>query len=384
MPGKWDWLRDEIKGIELLRSAPLIFRFISGKLKGPDDLIKCALCPNMCRHACPISIVDGKETTSPTGKARTAFFIREGKLELNLENLEPLYMCLSCNACSEWCPFEFSVADLVRTIKETALQKGVVFKEFKEVFENLERYGYIYGEPQLQEEIKSGNILYLRGCTIRENYPELEKKVLRVLNALGEEAFTINEKCCGIPAYNLGNIGLFKKLAREQAEIINSSGAEVVVTSCPSCAYAYKVIYPEYGVKIKPKVLHITEFVKEKLNKLKNLKLKDTITFHDPCKLAIGLNEPEILEEILSKIEGLEIKAPRRKGKETFCCGYGGSAISRLKSELADEIARERLKELQEEAELIVTACPTCKLALQSNDGRVVDIMELLYEALEG
>ena len=73
MPGKWDWLRDEIKGIELLRSAPLIFRFISGKLKGPDDLIKCALCPNMCRHACPISIVDGKETTSPTGKARTAF-----------------------------------------------------------------------------------------------------------------------------------------------------------------------------------------------------------------------------------------------------------------------------------------------------------------------
>lgn len=383
MPGKWDWLKDEVKGIKLIKNTPFIFRFISGKFKGSDDLVKCALCPNMCRHACPVSIVDGKETTSPSGKARTAFFIREGRLELNLENLKPLYMCLSCNACMEWCPFDFSVADLIRPIKEKAIQKGIVFDEFRNLFENLERYGYVYGEPPRREEIKSGNLLYLRGCTIRENYPELEEKTLKVLNALGENAFTIDEKCCGIPAYNLGNIELFKKLAKEQAKLINSSAADIAVTSCPSCAYAYRVIYPKYGIKIKPKVLHITEFLKEKLNNLKGLKFKETITFHDPCQLAIGLNEPKILEEILSHIEGLQIKPPRRRGKETFCCGYGGSAVSLLNPKLANEIAKERLKELQEEAELIVTACPTCKLALQSNGGKVIDLVELLYRIME-
>ncbi|USG99288.1 (Fe-S)-binding protein [Thermococcus argininiproducens] len=381
MPRKWDWLKDEIKGLELIRSAPLIFKFISGKLNGPDDLVKCALCPNMCRHACPISIVDGKETTSPAGKARIAFFIRDGKLELNLENIEPLYMCLSCDACTQWCPFEFSVSNLTRPIKEEAVKKGITFKEFSEVFKNLKEYGYVYGEPKDEKMVRDGNILYLRGCTIREKYPEVEKKTSKVLESLGYKPFTTSEKCCGIPAYNLGNITLFKKLAKEQAEIINSSGADVVVTSCPSCAYAYRVLYPKYSIKINPKIFHITEFLE---GKIKGLKTKGRVTFHDPCKLAIGLKRPELLEKLLLSIEGLEVKSPRRKGKETFCCGYGGSAISRLNAQLADEISNERLKELREEAEVIVTACPTCKLAFESNYGKTLDIAELLYDVLRG
>jgi len=84
---------------------------------------------------------------------------------------------------------------------------------------------------------------------------------------------------------------------------------------------------------------------------------------------------------VLSKVEGLEVAAPRRSGKETFCCGHGGSAVSRLNPKLADEIARERANELGEEAKLVITACPTCKMALEGvGDFKVLDLVEFIHD----
>ncbi|GAB6101965.1 (Fe-S)-binding protein [Thermococcus atlanticus] len=372
MPGKWDWLKDEIGFSNLLTGGRMILRVISGKLSA-DDLTKCALCPNMCRHACPVSIVEGRETTSPAGKARVAFMIREGRLELNTENLEPLYMCLSCDICSLYCPFEFSVADLIRPVKEDAVRKGVIFEEFRGVFENLERYGDVYGAKK-EEKDGRGEILYIRGCTIRNELPELGEKTLDLLRKLGFEVFTIDETCCGIPAYNLGNIELFKKLAAENAERINRSGAEIVVTSCPSCAYAYRVLYPGHGIRIRPRVFHIAEFLKDKVGGMKGGTYR--VTYHNPCRLALGLGQKELLKDLLSGIEGIELRAP---GKELFCCGHGGSAVSRLNPELAEEIAEERRKQLMEGADTAITACPSCKLALGGDGLKVLDIAEFLW-----
>ena len=385
MPDKWDWLKEELKGIKAIKNIPLILKFIGGKIKGPDELVKCALCPNMCRHVCPVSIIDGKETTSPAGKARIAFFIREGLIEFSKDNIEPLYMCLSCNICAIYCPFGFSVSDLIRSVKEDAVKRGIIFEEFRDVFENLEKYRNVYGElSETQENNKEGDVLYLRGCTVRKYYPDFSVKVFQLIKSLGYNPFVIDEHCCGIPAYNLGNIDLFKKIAYEQAEKINAVNPKLVVTSCPSCAYAYRVLYPKYGININARVLHITEFIEENFESLPKLKLNETVTIHDPCKLAIGLEKPEIIKKILEKIEGIEIKLPRRYGKETFCCGQGGSSISRLNPKLSEEIAKERINELKEESALIVTACPTCKKTFEDHGEKVIDITEIILKAMEG
>ena len=374
MPGKWDWLKGEIGLSNFLTGGKMILRVISGKLSA-DDLTKCALCPNMCRHACPVSIVEGRETTSPAGKARVALMIREGKLELNLDNLEPLYTCLSCDICTLHCPFEFSVADLIRPVKEETVRKGIVFEEFRDVFRNLEEHGDVYGARSTEED-GSGRVLYIRGCTIRNELPELGEKAFSLLEKLGFDVFTINETCCGIPAYNLGNIELFKKLAAENARKINQSGAEIVITSCPSCAYAYRVLYPEYGIRLRPEVFHIAEILE---NRLEGMKAEGEVTYHNPCRLALGLKQRELLKSILGKFEGLEVREPR---KEFFCCGHGGSAVSRLKPELAREIAEERRQQLKEGANRVITACPSCKLALDGGELEVLDIAEFVYQML--
>jgi Fe-S oxidoreductase len=381
MPGKWDWLKDELRASGLAGATPLVIRFISGRLRGADDLVKCALCPNMCRHACPVGIVDGRETTSPAGKTRAALLLRQGRLQPTLENVSPLYTCLSCNACSVWCPFGFSVADLVRPVKEKAAGGGSIFKEFREVFENLEKHGYVYGEPKREDSGLHGDLLYLRGCTLREKQPGVAEKAEHVLEELGYRPFTIDEACCGIPAYNLGNTRLFKRVAEKQAEKINSSGAGIIVASCPSCVYAYRVLYPKHGVKINAEVNHIAEFLE---GRLKGFKGEGRVVIHNPCKLAFALGKPKALYNTLSSVEGLTVREPRRSGGETFCCGYGGSAVPRLNPQLARRIALERGVELTEEAETIVTACPTCKLALESNGFKVLDVMELLHSFTSG
>ena len=116
MADKWDWLKDEISGFKMISKLPVVLKFLRGKTKGADYITKCTLCPNMCRHACPVGIVDGKETTSPSGKARIGFLVREGVLSESLENLYPLYMCLSCGCCESWCPFDFSVSDILQPL----------------------------------------------------------------------------------------------------------------------------------------------------------------------------------------------------------------------------------------------------------------------------
>ncbi len=385
MPGKWDWLKEELSGFSMLTKLPTMTKFLKGKISGPDDMTKCSMCPNMCRHACPISIVDGKETTSPAGKSRIGMMIENDVLSLNEENLLPIHMCLSCGCCENWCPFDFSVSDILRPVKKRAVEKAIVYEEFVELFDNLRKNGTIYGEIEEQNNFANdGDVLYLRGCEYREGNSEVIDKTMSVLNKVGTDPFILSdEECCGIPAYNSGNIGLFEKLIEKMSERISESGADKVVTSCPSCAYAYKKLYPEFGQNIDAEISHIVEFLEEKKIKFNLKRESDEFTFHEPCKLVNGLEKKESMQDLLDRI-GLSVKIPRRNGDETFCCGSGGTTVPRLNEELSSEVAQERLSELKKLSDEIITSCPTCKQTFENADEevKVHDIAEIVDSLL--
>lgn len=380
MPGKWSWLLEEV-GLRKLLASPLVYNYILGRVRGASDLVKCALCANMCRHACPVSIVGGRETTSPAGKARLATLADKGFVELDSSVAAALYACLSCDACKRWCPFEFSVADLLRPLKARALASGLAPPGVRAVLSNLRRYGYAYGEPKPSREQK-GELLYLAGCTAREYFPEIAEKSVRLLESMGFNVAVVNEKCCGVPAYYAGDVDLARDLAETLMEQVRSSGAETVVTSCPSCAHALLNLYPGFGARLKQRVLHMVELLAEHLDKLGPRGRGLRVTYHDPCKLSHALGLPEALRGLLVKL-GVEVADPRRRGLETFCCGYGGG-LAFSHQGLADEVARERLSELLERADVVVTACPACKLAFTRAGGRALDIAELAYGLVGG
>ncbi len=385
MPDKMDWLKDEMSGVSKLTQFSTVMKFLKGKVSGPSDVVKCAMCPNMCRHACPISIVDGKETTSPAGKSRVGMMLENEVLRFNEENVFPLQMCLSCGCCENWCPFDFSVSDILRPQREESIKQGVDFKQFDEMFKALEMHGSVHGKVGKEKNYpEEGEVLYLRGCEFRENDQRVIDKTMQLFEKLDESAFVLpGEECCGIPAYNAGNTALFEELAKKMAKKINMSSAKKVVTSCPSCAYAYERLYPEFSQGLDVEVLHMVEYLEEKKRLLNLEKKGGSVTFHEPCKLVNGLGKKKSMRDVLEN-SGLSLKIPRRSGEKTFCCGYGGTTVSRLNEELSSSINEERLKELKGLSKNIVTACPSCKEAFQDNHGdvKVYDIAELFNRLL--
>lgn len=382
--GKDSWILDAIKGSAFGTKLSALKKFLFEKSK-VEDLTKCALCPNMCRFSCPISIVDGKETTSPAGKSRIAFLLRKGYIEKNIENVLPLYYCLSCNVCSTWCPFEFSVGDVIRPIRGEIMRQGVYPESLRDVLENLRNYHCVYGEIEGNAQYpKDGDTLYIRGCLVRKFYPQATDKAIELLRILGYNPLILdNEKCCGYLAYEIGDDDTFIEIATKNAEELNSLGINTIVTACPECAYTYRVLYPQYKIKIKAKVYHITEIIKMHLDKLNFREKKETVTIHDPSKLAINLDQPNILTDILSRIPKLKVKLPMRHGKNTFECGNGNNLLTWIDADLLEMINLERLKELNEESEIIITASYACKKGLEDVGGKVYDITEYVLDAIK-
>ena len=76
-----------------------------------EQLLNCALCPNMCRNECPVVQVLGREAVSPSGKARLAEMLKQGQLTWKEDLLEAITNCLGCRGCTITCPFPYFSAD---------------------------------------------------------------------------------------------------------------------------------------------------------------------------------------------------------------------------------------------------------------------------------
>jgi Fe-S oxidoreductase len=202
--------------------------------------------------------------------------------------------------------------------------------------------------------------------------------------------------------------------------MIKKSGAEILVTGCADCYYAFKVLYDKFGMKGDLQVLHATEYLASlirdgKLKPTKEVGIK--VTYHDPCHLG-RLGEPYIHWEgkpvpghirifdppkefrrgtygvyepprdVLKSIPGLKLVEMDRIKEYAWCCGAGGG-VKETNPEFAKWTARERIEEAQSTgAEAIVTACPGCEqnfgATIKENGSslKVYDVVELLEKAI--
>jgi len=126
--------------------------------------------------------------------------------------------------------------------------------------------------------------------------------------------------------------------------------------------------------------LHVVELIEENLNRINFGEFEGEVVVHDPPFLSIGLNKGEIIARILSKIKGIKIKKPIRFGENTFYCGVF-NVLKWLDEKLLREINLVRLRELVEEADIIITASPSSKRGLEEVGGKYIyDIIEFLFE----
>ncbi len=101
------------------------------------------------------------------------------------------------------------------------------------------------------------------------------------------------------------------------------------------------------------------------------------MTFHDPCYLGRYegvFDEPRAVLEAA----GLAINEMPRRRERSYCCG-GGSAGFAREQEVEVRVDQKRKEEIVATgATRLVTACPECKMMLDSAVEETVDLAELV------
>jgi Fe-S oxidoreductase len=375
-----------------------------------DNLIKCMLCPNMCRFDCGMLQAAQSEAMSPAYKARIGYYLSIGKIDPTKEEnkafIDLMYMCSNEENCKIWCPFDFSVVSLLETVRDDLNDKGLMPDYCKEQIDKLKSSNTIegyniyetYKEKGIENVETDGNdeVYYYIGCESMK-FPEVIKANIEILKKAGVKFSTNLDKkiCCGGPAFNIRDFETAKGFANKNKELIESTGAKVVVSDCPGCIITLTKRYESAGIKIDKKIIHIVEYIKQlldegKIEPTKNIQddLKK-VTIHDPCLIARNMNDTSSIRAILGKIPGLELVETTYNKEYVHCCGWSGTAHWADK-DLAIKEASNRVNELKETgAEIFVSACPLCELGLayglkedEKEKIKIMDVSELLFSVL--
>ncbi len=351
-----------------------------------EQLLNCALCPNMCRCECPVLQVTGREAVAPAGKARISALVRENQLDWDEDMLEAASNCLGCRGCTIHCPFpELNLCDELLYSRMTAKDERVSLPFIDPYLNNLRKYSSPYGQ-KTGAVVTSGweaEVLFFNGCTSLANNPASIEAARLLLDRAKVSYQMIEEDCCGYPALVWGDQELARQLAGENQRKFETSRASKLVTNCPECWLTFTRRYPDLGQDLPLEIIDGPSYFLQLINEgyLEPKKNRpgeaiDIISYHDPCiwaRTAEKINQPR---EILQKIPGINIEEPFSSGSLTRCCG-GGSMFQLSFPQTASAIARRRLKEFPKEAH-IVTACPFCREGLLQEGRQVSELVELL------
>jgi len=259
--------------------------------------------------------------------------------------------------------------------------------------QNLERV------PPGLEGKQGAEVVYFVGC-VASFFPRsyrVPQAFASILEKGGADFTTLGgqEWCCGYPLLSMGRLQEAKTLIQHNVAQVKQLGASRVTFACPSCYHMWKFIYPDVlGEEIGLQVLHATELLNELIAQgtieLGELKLR--VTYHDPCDLGRKSGVFEAPRQVLQSIPGLTFIEMSSAGQISECCGGGGNLESFDPNVLLDVSSRRIDRACEAEAEVIASACQQCErtltAAVRRHEAarharmRVMDVVELLWEAM--
>jgi len=370
-------------------------------------------------QVCPVyEAVPGKwEPFFARGKMVLANGLLKGEIKPSQELADMIFQCMICGSCKSSCNVSYhpslphplsQIMDQPKVweaLRAELVRAGFIIPKHAEIFENCERYNNPYAEEHegriswipenrvFPEEAE--NVLFM-GCTESYRMPEILLNIMQILDyaQVDYTVLGLSEWCCGSIAFRTGNQELAQRLATHNYEGFQKAKAIRIITHCAGCYRTLKLDYPSLIQEFKFEIVHITEFIQDLIEKgaLKLTKaVNKKVTYHDPCHLGRHMQIYDAPRYIFNHIPGLELVEMQRIKENAWCCGAGGGVKSGF-SELALDIAKQRIKEaIETDAETIVTTCPFCLRNLEDAAKalgsecsiEVLDFLELVLLALE-
>jgi len=322
------------------------------------------------------------------------------------------WLCTSCDACTAHCPRGISTLQTMTGLKKYCVEQNLEVPEDLQILrETIKASHNISGDPienrllwscNLPEPLtgvdanKNADVLYFVGC-VASFYPRafsIPQAFGRILQHAGISFTTMGagEWCCGYPLINAGLTAEVEELIEHNLKYIRELGISRLVTTCPSCYYTWKKLYPGItGLPPDLSVMHATQLLAELVDdgRIRPGVMSQVVTYHDPCDLGRKSGETEAPRFILNSLPGVELREMANMAENATCCGGGGD-VKIFSHETTMYVARRRLRQaITIDADTVVSACQQCKRALigaaelMRHPMKVVDVSELLWESLQ-
>ena len=369
----------------------------------------CLQCAT-CSGACPF----GYLMDYPPGKM--IGLLRANMFEKVMET-DTVWMCVSCYACTEFCPQKIPLTPgLLTRAKEELLLAGTIPTELQDALENTQRYGNPLGESprkranwavELDPEVvimrkakRPVDVLWFVG-----DYPSYHPRVQETTKAMARIFRMLNidfgilgpeENSDGDSQRLAGESGLFEVLAEKNGNVFSKYQFNEIITTDPHAYNAIKNEYPALGITYP--VRHYTELLADRIDDLKPLMKENgevKVTFHDPCYLGRANDVYDEPRTLLEAIPGVELIEMSHNRTNSLCCGGGGGGmwLDGFQWEKAHvRLSEWRIREaIAVEADILAIACPyeaprfedAAKTVKGAENLIVKDIVELLGDALD-
>jgi fumarate reductase (CoM/CoB) subunit B len=348
------------------------------------SVYKCVQC-GTCRSVCPVFNVVGWESANTRGRMLIIKSLLEGRPPSE-DVLPSLASCTTCGICAAKCPAGVNPPEVVEAARAQLVKCGITSEVQEKLRASVITSGNSFGEAKdrthwLSETERSqlpekSDYVYFVGCFDSYRYPEFAEKTFKVLQRFGVTLLP-DEQCCASPLLRTGFMEDAEKVMKRNLEQIRKVGAHTIITSCAGCYTTLKNNYPE-----ELHVISLPEFLAEHLDELKLKKLDLTVTYHDPCHLGRHNKIYEAPRKVIQAI--CTLKEMKNIKENSRCCG-GGGGVRIGYPDISLELARNRLEDVPEGVDYIVTSCPLCVRNLRDAGGdiEVIDIVELVAMAME-
>ncbi len=343
-----------------------------------DPVRTCALCPKLCRFACPVATGCGDENAVPTSIAAWMLLRAAGTVVYEPRSTHPLYRCTGCLACQVPCEFDIDVAAYLRPEREEVWRAGAVPERVLRVADRVAA-GEIPDDTAGHHadlegpRFEGSGVVYWPGCALVGHDPEAVERTRQLLERVLEEPVHLPPRdapaCCGDPLWAAGDRS--RALGHRATLTRALRGASRVLTGCSCCldglpSGAEHVVgvlgyhWPEGG------------------------ETGESVAFHDPCRLARPEDRGGGPRALVAAASGAPIEEFVDRGVETGCCGAGDSFALFFPGD-GDAVARYRLRDpAVERTGTVVTACSRCaaQLARVAPEGvEVRDLADFLHRS---
>lgn len=378
--------------------------------KADNEVLVCVEC-GFCRAACPIFARRGTESSNARGLVTLAYGLISGEVQPSPRVAEKFYTCADCMRCTAMCPAAIKVSEVVEAARRFVAEAGHLPEAYQHILSSINAEGNPFGEPRTKRtetlpaesrglvgkgDTRRPEALVFGGCVNSYQDVSLLPSLMGVLDSahityamLGED-----EGCCGYIAYLSGSPE-WEDIARATVERLRSTGASVLVTPCAGCLKTFSRLYPEHGLDPGMKALHAVEYVLLLIEEGRlsfDRPFEHRVAYHDPCDLGrhLGIYEPP--REVLLRIPGVQLVELPTNRKLAKCCG-GGGGLKVTDIDLSRDIGYDRILEaLSVGADVVVSACPSCKDNLKLAAGRarkegrgkvrVMDLIEVVGRSM--